>query len=77
MSKLSNELEEKIQAVDKIIGQYRRQIDLLKTTIGEIDDYIEDAENEKEALEEKLNDEEAKFEPSLSVSDRNQSMGGV
>ena len=77
MSKLSNELEEKIQAVDKIIGQYRRQIDLLKTTIGEIDDYIEDAEDEKEALEEKLNDEEAKFEPSLSVSDRNQSMGGV
>ena len=77
MSKLSNELEEKIQAVDKIIGQYLRQIDLLKTTIGEIDDYIEDAENEKEALEEKLNDEEAKFEPSLSVSDRNQSMGGV
>ena len=77
MSNISNELEEKIQAVDKIIGQYLRQIDLLKTTIGEIDDYIEDAEDEKEALEEKLNDEEAKFEPSLSVSDRNQNMGGV
>ena len=77
MSNISNELEEKIQAVDKIIGQYRRQIDLLKTTIVEIDDDIDDAEDEKEALEEKLNDEEAKFEPSLSAYDRNQSMGGV
>ena len=77
MSKISNELEDKIQAIDKMIKSHSGQIELLKTSITEIEIHIDDLEIEKSQFQESLANEEAKFEPSLSAYDRNQSMGGV
>lgn len=70
MSTRSCELEDEIDDIDKLIAEKEKEIDSLESCQIELDSAIEDLTEEKEALQGKLYEEEEKFEPSLSVEER-------